>query len=217
MDVPKIQEIVPPVPPLSSLLERMEPLHNQGWFHAICFCGRMGAGKTESAKMMLEYIHNRQPDAPNVPIKFAGPIYHICRLMGMEDKNRQLLQDIGHLGRTLVDEDIWVRHSLHKMARYIEVVGRPIYFVFDDTRHLNEFHIMKELGSSLIKVTAPEDVRRERCGEHWSSRPHASEGELDNVPDDKFRCVIDNSSDSIEDLEDQVSCALNALPMLKYE
>ena len=60
----------------------------------------------------------------------------------------------------------------------------------DDLRFLGEYKLVKNLGFTVIKVEADEEVRRKRLGPTFTNVKHRSEMEMEQIQPD---FVIDNS------------------------
>lgn len=52
-----------------------------------------------------------------------------------------------------VDSDIWINYLARRLST------TTLNTVVDDVRYLNEVDVLKELGFTLVRITAPENVR----------------------------------------------------------
>ncbi|WP_141431922.1 AAA family ATPase [Bacillus sp. 03113] len=81
-------------------------------------------------------------------------------------KPRALLQQYGQLMRE-IDPDVWVRHVERKidaMTRYyIDKGETEIGVVISDLRQPNEYEWARANGFTIIRVTAPEELRLARA------------------------------------------------------
>lgn len=115
---------------------------------------------------------------------------------------RRLLQTEGtENGRNVLGNDIWIRYldnwiTVHK-SRGIE------HFICTDVRFKNELEYIKQSGGVVIKIKAPERNKLRLYNEAVGNvqvieilKSHASECDLDTVPDNYFDLVIDNDFDN---------------------
>lgn len=78
-----------------------------------------------------------------------------------ERKPRELYQRYGQAMRSL-DPDVWV-NQLARTAKALANMRSTIGLVIDDLRQPNEYEWARANGYTIIRVTAPEDVRVERA------------------------------------------------------
>lgn len=105
-------------------------------------------------------------------------------ICGMEagEKDRPLLQKIGHEMRRIMFEDIWVDAVL----RETQGVERA---VIDDVRYANEFTALKREGWILVRLNISRELQEQRIRrtypdtfqQHLDNLTHASETSLDGV------------------------------------
>ena len=123
----------------------------------IAFCGKMASGKTT----LCEIIKEIEPRC--VVLSFAGPIKEIAtNYFGMVAKNREMLIDIGKLGRHY-DVNMWVNHLLKK-AKSCEFV------LCDDLRQFNEYAALQKDGWKLVRVDISPQLQKQRLGEKYQDK-----------------------------------------------
>jgi cytidylate kinase len=137
--------------------------------------GKSGAGKSEVAEFLKE---NRDCQIIKTGL--------ICRqiaqlLFGNEDKkSTQLLDDV----LTNLDQSIFLRASL----RHADL-SKPL--VIDSLRFRSDYHIARNMGCMILRITAPDEERFHRLrirGQVYNPGVdglHRSEIELDLVPVDE--------------------------------
>lgn len=103
----------------------------------------------------------------------------------------ELLQMIGSEAlRNQVDSDFWVKAGVRS------ILGKRS--VSDDTRYLNEAEALRGRGWVIVRITAPEDVRKTRIKGAFRPTNHSSETEQKFIAEDY---TLDNSGDrTIEDV-----------------
>jgi hypothetical protein len=181
----------------------------------IGICGKMGTGKDFIASnVILPYIDNILHE--NVlKLCFADQIK--VNVMAKHQKNyksmyeekssedRKLLQIEGtENGRNVLGKDVWVNY----LDSWIKVFSKRgvKHFVVTDVRFQNELDYIKKNGGLLIKVFSP--TRNNSRLMHESGRDmelyntlrnHASECDLDNVPQTVYNMVINNEPGMINE------------------
>ena len=121
--------------------------------------GKMGAGKTTIANLLNER-------EGFVKLSLAEPIKRIAEVFfGMKKGNpgyRELMQKIGtDLFRSIIDEDVWVRHLFRLIADW-ETIDPETNIVVDDVRFPNEAEAMLKNGWTVVYLDCPAHVRKQR-------------------------------------------------------
>ena len=153
----------------------------------IYFVGKAGAGKSYSARFMIEKYGYQVA-------KFAYPVYMIAeKYFHMTEKNRRLLQVIGtDAARDQIDGDIWVnrfKEDMTTVALTAAILDLDIpRFVMDDCRFPNEQKVLQELGFLGIYIDVDENMRKKRLiGRDGSAQEeslnHKSETLIDSFKD----------------------------------
>ena len=154
----------------------------------IYICGKAGAGKTYSAKYLMDNLGY-------VQAKFAYPVYGIAYdYFKMDKKDRLLLQTIGtDVAREVVGSEIWVDRFIED-TKIVQLtrkkMGLPaIGLVSDDTRFENEHEALKRAGWLGLYLNVPDEVRIERLGKRDGNAQvgtlqHSSEVAVDNFKDE---------------------------------
>lgn len=121
---------------------------------------------------------------------------------------RWLLQYLGTDVFRNIYEDIWVDKLMALRQAFIDIsaADRPVRVVVPDLRFENEMRIFKEEGGYLWRVK-----RLDHKGATGGMEDHASECELDDVPDSKFDNVIAAKSGDLEGLLAQAGTAARKL------
>ena len=161
--------------------------------------GKAGAGKSTVAKIIQEYysqlcMFNTRicPMAESVK-RIAKEIYFWNGIK--DDEGRQLLQDIGTLGRKY-NKDTWIKHWLNTNDPLSGII------IIDDIRFENEvLWLCSMVSDNIIKLLYIDVIGRKydlgELGKHESEQGTGME------PD----CIIDNSG-SIDDLKPKITSIL---------
>lgn len=132
----------------------------------IAIFGLQGAGKSESAKALTTVGWVR--------LSFANPIYRMMSaLLGVDARTlpkeepleelcgrtlRAALQTLGtQWGRELVGKTIWL-DALLRDIRQAEAEGAE-GVVIDDLRFANEYHFLRDLGATIIRIDRPDAAK----------------------------------------------------------
>jgi len=147
--------------------------------------GKQGSGKTTYAKYLQAML-----GTDNTKIfKFAEPLYAIhdrclpvLKELGIRpkemEKDGELLQVLGtEYGRKRLGENVWVYALLRKIHPWV-TASEMNFAIIDDCRFENEFDALKE-DAYMIRLQAPEDVRKARCSYWREDVNHISETGLD--------------------------------------
>jgi len=127
----------------------------------IYICGPAGAGKTYTAKYLIQKFKF-------LGAKVAFPVYGLAYdYFHMDKKDRKLLQTIGTEGaRDVVDSDIWVNRFIEDI-KIVETTRKlldlpKVGFVCDDCRFENEHKTLKENGWIGLYLNVSDEIRLER-------------------------------------------------------
>lgn len=153
--------------------------------------GRAGAGKDSVADYLVDKYNFKK-------LAFATGIYEIAyKYFNMQEKNRQLLQDIGQKLRE-INRNIWANYT------YAQVNDLD-NFVISDVRQDNEYLIGVSKGFIPVKVNADLDKRIERLTKRDGFPPDANlfEHKAEIGADNFFYFELDNNRD-IKDLYKQI-------------
>jgi dephospho-CoA kinase len=163
----------------------------------IAVIGRMGAGKSKAASMLVEHFHYGH-------LAFAGEhpggVRDVAvRLWGPEAHNdRAKLQAIGMLGREH-DADVWVRNAMNQLTKDNRLPGaQPSdeasgpYFVdlpvvVDDMRFPNEQWSLRGRGFITVYVRANRNLRLKRL---LANGKLTDEAQLDHVSEQQIDTLI---------------------------
>ncbi len=133
----------------------------------IALTGRMRSGKSE-VERYLSFEYGFTTGAFGSMLKyFADKIFtHTPEFQQSSPlekrKPRKLYQAFGQACREQVDTDVWLRHlafSYEMAMRDRNTVG----FVVSDLRQPNEYEWLRANGFTVIRVSAPADVRKARA------------------------------------------------------
>lgn len=128
----------------------------------IALTGQMRAGKDEIAKHLL-IMHGFTRVAFGDELKRLA--HEAFPDVSEFSKPRALYQQFGQLLRE-IDPDIWVRHVERQVEALINCNGQfqdHVGIVITDLRQPNEYEWARANGFTIVKVTAPRDVRIERA------------------------------------------------------
>jgi dephospho-CoA kinase len=150
----------------------------------IALIGKMGAGKTTCARLLIEHFAYQR-------VAFADVLKDTtARLWGAEaredrDKNQRLGQAVRD-----IDEDTWVRLLIER----INEPGQDVPYVVDDVRYHNEAWALKGEGFVTVRIEAEKSIRIDRvkrlgklAADDWEQAQqlnHLSETSLDDWPED---------------------------------
>jgi hypothetical protein len=107
---------------------------------------------------------------------------------------RMILQFIGTEGFRRVDKDVWVKHAVARAAALM--AGDPLeglhpkqFVVITDCRFKSEMDAVKAAGGAVWRIRRPstDNAAQGIAG-------HASENEMDTIPDSLFDRVINNNA-----------------------
>ena len=147
----------------------------------VTMCGGQGSGKSSFAKIV--YDHYSARDFKVKRIAFATPLYEIQNMAFevMEkyaeypapEKDGDFLQAIGTAGRKNFSKHIWI-NAMKSFLLQTKKEGTDLV-VIDDCRFENEFDFLKDLGSIMIYLSCPEEIRKQRAKSWRSNTLHESE------------------------------------------
>jgi hypothetical protein len=134
---------------------------------------------------------------------------------------RMILQHLGTEGCRRIDPYVWVNFAMRNARTALEqgvtithsdqrpadigLCFKPRLVVITDCRFRSEMEGVQAAGGSVWRLRRP-DTDRQAQG----IAAHASENEMDTIPDSKFQRVIRNDS-TLEVLQERVSEGLTAL------
>ena len=138
----------------------------------------MASGKTTLAQHLCD-SHNFQKFSLATKVKQIA--IDICG-MDPKQKDRALLQKIGHEMRRILSEDVWVEAIL-KDTKDVENA------VIDDVRYANELIALKKDGWRLVKINISPELQKQRImkayptsfQQHLDNLEHPSETNLDTI------------------------------------
>lgn len=129
----------------------------------IALCGKMRAGKDAVAHhLYIRYSFDRVAfgDALKKGVEQAFPWLSVAK------KPRALYQQYGQLMRE-IDPDVWVKHAERAVQGAIDyrvnTGAERVGIVITDLRQPNEYEWVRANGFTIVRVTAPEDVRLARA------------------------------------------------------
>jgi hypothetical protein len=175
------------------------------------FSGRQGSGKSTYAKWLQAFLGLNR----STTMKFAEPLYalhdkclpvlheYALRPQSMK-KDGELLQVLGsEYGRDKLGKNVWVDCLKQRAQKYL--AEHPTnHIIIDDCRFENEFDAFAD-EAHMIRLTAPEYVRKARCSYWREDTTHVSEIGLDEYEQKcMFHALVDtqdgNPKDTLEKL-----------------
>lgn len=132
-------------------------------------------GKQRTGKSTVAEYLKKQYEFFEKPL--AEPIYGLASsYFGMEEKDRQLLIDIGESMRE-IDRDVWLKYMWRKCNNMDRVV-------VPDVRMKHEYNYMKARGFIFIKIKTNYHIRSNREGYNKEAEDSRTEQEVNEIPAD---------------------------------
>ena len=161
----------------------------------IGICGKIASGKTTIANELIEKYGYTKFSFGTAVKQFA---IEICG-MDPNKKDRLLLQKIGHEGRRILFQDVWVETVIRK-SKNVELA------IVDDIRYINEMEALKNDGWIIAKLNISQELQEKRIREtypdnfqqHLDNRNHVSETEMDTIDVSKFDIVINVGESNVD-------------------
>lgn len=129
----------------------------------IALTGKMRSGKDLVAKQLLI---NSNFDGFAFGNALKRTAHEVFPWIASEAKPRRLYQQFGQTMRML-DKNVWVSHVERQIGHMIEFHvnqgATDIGVVITDLRQQNEYEWAKENGFTIIRVSAPDELRIERA------------------------------------------------------
>lgn len=116
---------------------------------------------------------------------------------------RMVLQFLGTEGCRRIDDTVWVKHALARARLYLDGASLGItmpvneFVVITDCRFRSEAEAIWKAGGEVWRIRRPETDRRAQ-----GISGHASETEMDTIPDSKFQRVVSNDG-TLQNLRDK--------------
>jgi dephospho-CoA kinase len=174
----------------------------------IALTGKMRAGKDEVAQhLYIKYGFDR--------IAFGDALKRIAHetfpWVSEGSKPRALYQKFGQLMRE-IDSDVWIKHAERKVKGTIDfrvnVGADQVGIVITDVRQENEVAWCRANGFTIIRVTAPDEVRIARAiraGDSFTEDDleHVTESAIDGFSVD-YSVANDGSVDELKSQIDEI-------------
>jgi dephospho-CoA kinase len=178
----------------------------------IALCGKLRSGKDTAANHL--YIrHGFDEVAFGDALKRT--VNEVFPWMVGPNKPRALLQQYGQLMRE-IDPQVWIRHVERKVNGIIDfrvnTNAKVIGIVITDLRQPNEYEWARANGFTIIRVTAPDEVRIGRAiqaGDDFNVHDlaHSTELEIDNFTVDY---TVENNG-TVDELKAKFDAVLEAI------
>jgi len=182
-------------------------------YEVILLSGKMGAGKSDTAKLLVIKLFEQGWRA--IRMKFAAPLYmwhdsikKYCQENGIplpEEKDRDLLLALGLWGREQ-DPQIWskiLKARIENSEKHAASTKRV--YIVDDLRFKNEFEMFKDCFT--VRLQCPKEIRIVRA-ESWKDiDDKPSECELDD--ETRFDRFIDTDYNSLGDVVKMILARFN--------
>lgn len=161
----------------------------------ICLIGRLRSGKTT----VMEFIQKIALEQYGIVLKqkrLADPIYTEAEAFYRRNgltwvKNRRLMEGMG----VAFNEHYTNGDKLLEI--YQETYNPEEDIICDDARRTGQADFFKSKGWPIIRVNAPDDVRKLRCNVGEFSEGHVTDVELDDYISN---FTIDNYDNTLESL-----------------
>jgi hypothetical protein len=101
--------------------------------------------------------------------------------------NRMILQFVGTEGIRRVDKDAWVKHAIKRASTLLD--GQKLFIAITDCRFKSEMVAIKKAGGEIWRIRRPSTDNSAQ-----GLAGHASEMEMDTIPDSEFNRVINNDA-----------------------
>lgn len=126
-------------------------------------------------------------------------------------KPREAYQAYGQDMRRLYGEDIWIRHA-ERTIDFYRRVKRPDGIVISDLRQLNEYEWARKNGYTIIRVTAPLEIRKARAiaaGDSFNEKDleHETERHIEGFDVD-YELINDGTLDDLYTKVDELMEAI---------
>jgi dephospho-CoA kinase len=178
----------------------------------IALTGKLRAGKDEVAQhLYIRHGFNR--------VAFGDALkrqaHEVFPWIPQSSKPRALFQAFGQLMRE-IDPDVWVKHAERAVNGAVDfrvnTGAERVGIVLTDVRQANEVAWCRENGFTLIRVTAPDEVRIARAieaGDDFTVHDlaHSTELAIDGFAVD---CEIVNDG-SVDDLKRKIDEIMEAI------
>lgn len=184
----------------------------------IGIAGKMGCGKDYICNNVIvpilqqyhsKFLQMSFADQIKVNVMTKNNILFDDVYVNKNNTTRTLLQTEGtELGRNILGEDIWIRYFNNWMRVY---KSRGVeHFILTDVRFQNEVDYIKKSGGILIYINAPQR-NYARLSSETNGDPilihqlanHISECDLDNLPHQSFDLIIQNDTQSLQEIQQQ--------------
>jgi dephospho-CoA kinase len=178
----------------------------------IALCGRLRSGKdTVANHLYIRHSFNRVAFGDALKKNAHATFPWVSEF----SKPRALYQAYGQLMRQ-IDPDVWIKHAEQAVKGAIDfragIGDKQIGIVLTDVRQQNEVDWCQENGFTLIRVTAPDEVRIARAkiaGDDFNEADleHETESHIDS-----FECDYEVVNDSsVADLQRKVDEIMEAI------
>lgn len=175
----------------------------------IALCGKLRSGK--DAVGLHLFVHH----GFEFPIAFGAALKSVAHAtfpwIPHEPKPRELYQFMNVMRE--FDPDVWIKH-LDATYRHLADQRSTTGIVITDVRQSNEYEWCKANGFTIIRVTAPEDVRMARAklrGDDFTAKDmaHSTESYVDGFDVD-YEIENDGTYDDLKAKVDAVIAELRA-------
>jgi dephospho-CoA kinase len=178
----------------------------------IALCGKLRSGKSLAAN----HLHIRHGfDEVAFGDALKRTVNEVFPWMVGPNKPRSLLQNYGQLMRS-IDENVWIKHVERaikgKIDFRVSMGAEAIGIVLTDVRQQNEVDWCRANGFTIIRVTAPDEVRIGRAieaGDNFSVHDlaHSTELEIDNFTVDY---TLENNG-TVDELKAKIDTVLEEI------
>lgn len=163
------------------------------------FSGKQGAGKTTFSDALAYRFgdHCKRMKFADVLYEMHDACLPILKQWGIRplnlNKDGELLQVLGtEYGRKKLGENVWVDALKVRVNEWLAQHPRNVVII-DDCRFENEFDAFCA-RAHMIRLNAPEDIRKKRCSYWREATDHPSETGLDRyAKQGRFNCTVNTA------------------------
>ena len=172
----------------------------------IALLGRLRSGKTTAMNFMINFAQN-EFNIKLVPKPLAEPIYKEAKAFYERHglvwrKNRRLMEGMGQA----LNEDY---PNGDKIVELFDKDFNPDdNLIVEDCRRITQADYLKDRGFQLIRISASEEIRKQRCKPGEFSSGHITDIELDDYST-HYNAINEGNLEQLKiECEEIISCIM---------